>query len=159
MMKTKRYKKKRRWHLVFFSLLGWWPSEKRKQPLIFLFGFLLEPGQRPLQDKPEFKTWAGSWGTKANAIRSSTEKRKTSKWKIQDFNQGGCSSTVGYLGTPYLTWVGMVDPILDSCMLDIGSMSLLRHPQVGEILFQNPVPDGWYQILVPESVHHGGGLS
>ena len=78
MMKTKRYKK-RRWHLVFFSLLGWWPSKKRKQPLIFLFGFLLEPGQRPLQGKPEFKTWAGSWETITNAIGSSTEERKTSK--------------------------------------------------------------------------------
>ena len=87
-MKTKSYKKEVDTLFSFF-LLGWWPFKWRKQPLIFLFGFLLEPGQRPLQGKSKFETSATSRETKAHAIRSSAEKRKTSKWKIQDFNQGG----------------------------------------------------------------------
>ena len=34
--------------ICFFLLLGWWPPRRRQPPLTFLFGFLLEPGQRPL---------------------------------------------------------------------------------------------------------------
>ena len=57
-METKRYKKEN--HTLFFFLLDWWHPRCRKQLLFFLFGFLLEPGQRPLQGKPKFRPSASS---------------------------------------------------------------------------------------------------
>ena len=66
-------------------------SQKETAAIDFSFwGFSWNLVRDPLQGKPEFRTRASSWNTRALAIRRWARKRKTSKWKIKDFNLGGC---------------------------------------------------------------------
>ena len=87
-MKTKRHKKEN--HNLFFSFAWLVASQEETATIDFSFcGFSWTLVRDPLQGKPEFRTWASSWNTRALAIRRWARKRKTSKWKIKDFNLGG----------------------------------------------------------------------
>ena len=87
-MKTKRHKKEN--HNLFFSFAWLVASQEETATIDFSFwGFSWTLVRDPLQGKPEFKTWASSWNNSTLVIRRWARKRKTSKRKIKDFNQGG----------------------------------------------------------------------
>ena len=87
-MKTRRHKEDD--DNLFFSFAWLVASQKETATIDFSFwSFSWNLVRDPFQGKPEFRTWASSWNTRALAIRRWARKRKTSKLKIKDFNQGG----------------------------------------------------------------------
>ena len=75
---------------MFFFFAWLVASQEETATIDFSFwGFSWNLVRNPLQGKPEFRTWASFSNTKALAIKRWAGKRKTSKWKIKDFNLGG----------------------------------------------------------------------
>ena len=73
--------------LLFFFLFAWLVASQMETATIdFSFwGFSWNLVRDPLQGKPEFRTWASFWNTKALARRSWAQKRKKLQMKSQGF--------------------------------------------------------------------------